>query len=76
MLLTRARQGLLRSLGIHDENLGWLSLAALGESESSEVERVVRDCLIAREERDLPDTITNRSEALDYVHGLVALLVP
>ena len=63
-------------IGIQDENLGWLSLVDLREDERAEVDRVVRDCLMARAERDLPGEVRNRAEAMAHICRLVALLAP
>jgi hypothetical protein len=59
---------------IHDENLPGLSLPDLPEAQRSEVERVIRDRLVTRAERELPATTQNRAEIIDYVRGLADML--
>jgi len=63
-------------IGIQDENLGWLSLVDLPEADRAQVERVVRDSLITRVERDLPDHVRNRADVVGHIRRLVALLAP
>jgi hypothetical protein len=60
--------------GIDDGNLGWLSLPSLSEAHRAEVERVVRDRLLAKAQRDLPPTMGNKAAAVDCIRSLVALV--
>jgi hypothetical protein len=59
---------------IHDENLPGLSLPDLPDAQRSEVERIIRDRLVTRTERELPETTQNRAEIIDYVRGLADML--
>lgn len=59
---------------IHDENLPGLSLPDLPAAQRSEVERIIRDRLVARATQDLPPTAPNRDEVLGYVRGLAEVL--
>jgi hypothetical protein len=55
---------------IEENNFGWLSLPDLPETQRTEVERVIRDHLVARAERDLPADMPERAGVVDYIRGL------
>jgi hypothetical protein len=59
---------------IVDANLPGLSLPELADAQRSEVERIIRDRLVARTEQELPATTQNRAKILDYVRGLAEVL--
>jgi hypothetical protein len=59
---------------VHDENLPGLSLPDLPDAQRSEVERIIRDRLVTRTERELPATNQSRAEIIDRVRGLADML--
>jgi hypothetical protein len=59
---------------IHDENLPGLSLLDLPDAQRSEVERIIRDRLVARTEQELPPTAQNRDQIVDHVRDLADML--
>jgi hypothetical protein len=59
---------------IHDEHVPWLSLGDLPDAQRSEVERIIRDRLVARTEQELPATMENRDRIVDHVRELVDML--
>jgi hypothetical protein len=59
---------------IHDENLPGLWLADLPAAQRSEVERIIRDRLVARTEQELPATVQDRDDIVDHVRELVDML--
>jgi hypothetical protein len=59
---------------IRDENLPGLSLPDLPDGQRAEVERIIRDRLVPRTERELPETTQNRAAIIDHVRGLSDML--
>jgi hypothetical protein len=59
---------------IHDEHLPGLSLPDLPAGQRSEVERIIRDRLVARTEQDLPATVQDRDQIVGHVRDLADML--
>jgi len=59
---------------IEDHNLGYLSLPDLPSDQRTEVARVIRECLMARAESDLPPDMNERTGVVEYIRGLVDVL--
>jgi hypothetical protein len=59
---------------IHDEHLPGLWLPDLPDAQRSEVERIIRDRLITRTERELTATGEERDQIVDHVRELVDML--
>jgi hypothetical protein len=59
---------------IEENNLGWLSLPQLPESQRAEAERVIRGRLVTRAEEDLPQDMAHRAGVVNYIRGLADVL--
>jgi hypothetical protein len=63
-----------RLMEIHDEHLPGLWLPDLPDAQRSEVERIIRDRLVARTEQELPVTGQDPYQIVDHVRELADML--
>jgi hypothetical protein len=59
---------------IEENNLGWLSLPQLPETQRAQVERAIRERLVTRAEQDLPQDMKQRAGVVSYIQGLADVL--
>jgi hypothetical protein len=59
--------------GVVGENLGWFSLDELTEEQQSEIQQILRESVMTAADREFPDTMPGRKDALNHLTDLAAM---